>query len=106
MNSKFVKRTATPRRVARVRLSELKAIIREAVEDAVKKQAWEQQQDEADEKLEIDEADLDEYGMDQDDDDLDEGWGDDTDYTGGSQGKGGGQDKYEWKPEEEYKGSY
>ena len=109
MNSKFVRRTAAPR-VARVRLSELKTLIREAVEEAME-QAWEQkQQDE--EQLEIDEADLDEYGMDEMEmDELDQGWGDDTDYTGGSQGKpndggdykGKGPDKRE---EEPYTGSY
>jgi hypothetical protein len=106
MNSKYTKNPAA--RVARVRLSELKALIREAVEEAM-------QQQQQDETLEIDEADLDEYGMGEMEmeemeemDELDQGWGDDTDYTGGEEGKPSGQDdkKYQWKPEEEYKGSY
>ena len=103
MNSRYVRKPAGS--VARIRLSELKALIREAVEEAMYQGG--------EEALEIDEADLDEYGMDEAEemDELDQGWGDDTDYTGGSQGKpndggdykGKGPDKRE---EEPYTGSY
>jgi hypothetical protein len=94
MNSRHVRKPAGS--VARIRLSELKALIREAVEEAM------HQRGEEEEALEIDEAELDE---------LDQGWGDDTDYTGGSQGKPGDGGDYKGKgpdkrEEEPYTGSY
>lgn len=80
----------------KIRLSQLRRIIREAVREQVKLQSAPVRPDDS-------EAD------DMDEADMDEGWGDDTDYTGGSEGRPSGQDDrpYQYKKDdEEYKGSY
>ena len=78
----------------KIKLSQLRKIIREAVEAEMKHQGI----------APVDEAD-----------EMEEGWGDDTDYTGGSEGRPSGgedrdpeywQEKNHKDKEDPYTGSY